>query len=95
MHHTYLIALSALFLLVFAVMLHSLVAHRRQHSSPDATAKRFYGPTGTVQWFWASVPLAILALVSFALLRSAEDSETAASQKPALAAVTHHAETRK
>ena len=93
MHHTYLLALSALFLLVFAVMLHSLVAHRRQHASLDATARRFYGPTGSVQWLWASVPLAILAIVGFTLLQSAEasnESNTAAdkavgSMKTALA----------
>lgn len=89
MHHTYLLALSALFLLVFAVMLHSLIAHRRQQASSDAAARRFYGPTGTVQWLWASVPLAILAAVSIALLSSADDSAPTTTPKTTIA--TNHA----
>ena len=64
MHHNYMIAISALFLLVFAVMIHSMARHR--HTSGQ-TSTRFAGPTGSSQWIWATIPLLILALVNVAL----------------------------
>jgi heme/copper-type cytochrome/quinol oxidase subunit 2 len=54
------IAIGVLFVLVFAIMLYSLIAHRR---ASEHGAHRFFGPTGTVQWLWALVPFAILAFI--------------------------------
>jgi heme/copper-type cytochrome/quinol oxidase subunit 2 len=54
------IAIGVLFVLVFAIMLHSLIAHRR---ASEHGAHRFFGPTGTVQWLWTLVPFAILAFI--------------------------------
>ena len=69
MHHNYMIAISALFLLVFAVMIHSMARHRR---TSGQTSARFSGPTGSSQWIWATIPLLILGLVNVALFRGAD-----------------------
>jgi len=74
LHHSYLIALGALFVVVFAIMIRSLAAHRR---AADETATRFLGPTGKVQWLWAMLPIAILVGIDVALI--------AAPDRPAIA----------
>ncbi len=77
LHHSYLIALSALFVVVFTIMIFSLARHRRA----GGAAARFSGPTGTGQWLWAMVPIAILVSVDLALI-------DAAGERPPLAAPT-------
>lgn len=84
LHNSYLIALSTLFALVFAIMIHSLIMHRRKLGS---SARRFFGPSGTVQWFWAMVPIAILASVDFALIEAPQYRSSAPPKKIELAAV--------
>ncbi|MBS1226984.1 MAG: cytochrome c oxidase, subunit [Proteobacteria bacterium] len=79
LHHSYLIVLGALFVAVFAIMIHSLAAHRR---ATGETATRFLGPTGTVQWLWAMVPIAILIGVDCALIDAPDRPPTA---RPAIA----------
>lgn len=60
LHAYYMIAIGVLFVLVFAIMIHSLIAHRRTSAQGP---HRFFGPTGTVQWLWTLVPFAILAFI--------------------------------
>ena len=75
-HNSYLIAISALFVLVFVIMLYSLI----RHVEPGETASRFGGPTGRVQWLWALVPMAILGAVNLALIEPSGDHKV--SQQP-------------
>lgn len=63
-HNNYLLAISALFTLIFAIMLYSLIRHRKADDAP----RRFGGATGRVQWLWALVPMVILGLVNIALI---------------------------
>ena len=68
-HNSYLLAVSMLFALVFAIMLYSLI----RHSKPGDAPCRFRGPTGRVQWLWALVPMAILGVVNVALIDRTDD----------------------
>jgi len=83
MYHNSVIAISALFLLVFAVIIQSMRQHR---SASGQTSSRFGGPTGRSQWIWATIPLLILALVNIALFRGDDRHET--TLKPTAATVT-------
>ena len=81
-HNSYLIAVSALFALVFAIMLYSLIRHRKPGDAP----RRFRGPTGRVQWLWALVPMVILGVVNVALIDRTDDQRHVAGEKIELAA---------
>ena len=83
LHHYYLIILSALFIVVFAIMIHSLARHRR---AAGPAAARFSGPTGTGQWLWAMVPIAILVSVDLALIGAADERRPLAAPTITLAA---------
>ena len=82
MHHSYMIALSALFIVVFVIIIYSMIKHRK---ASGASAGSFFGPTGGVQWFWALVPLVILGFVNFALIDVADDQASAIPKKIELA----------
>ena len=84
MHNNYMIVISALFAVVFAIMITSMIKHRRacRHS-----AAKFTGTTGAVQWFWALVPLVILAFIDVSLIVIPEDRSATAPKKIELAAV--------
>ena len=82
LHHSYLIALGALFIAVFAIMIFSLARHRRAGGTPA----RFSGPTGTGQWLWAMVPIAILVSVDLALIDAAGERHAPAAPTITLAA---------
>ena len=82
-HHTYVILISILFVLVFALMIHSLA---RQRKAVSASPSPFGGPTGHVQWLWALVPLAILGYVNAALIDAPDARHTATGRKIELAA---------
>ena len=84
LHNSYLIALSTLFAVVFAIMIYSLARHRRSAGEPMA---RFFGPSGSVQWLWAMIPIAILAGIDFALIETPEDRSSMAPKKIELAVV--------
>jgi cytochrome c oxidase subunit 2 len=64
-HNEFMLVITALFVVVFAIMIYSMVKHRK--SSGQVPAK-FTGPTGTVQWLWALVPFAILLFIDFVLM---------------------------
>jgi len=73
MHNHYVIAITAIFALVFVIMLASLIRYRKPGDEPS----RFGGPTGRVQWLWALVPMAILGAVNIALLEPSGDHKVA------------------
>lgn len=59
------IIISTLFAVVFAIMIYSMVKHRKSQGHQPA---KFTGPTGTVQWLWALVPFAILIFIDYILV---------------------------
>ncbi len=64
-HNEFMLIIAALFVVVFAIMIYSMIAHRKSAGRPPA---RFTGPAGGVQWFWVLVPFAILLLIDFVLM---------------------------
>ena len=70
MHDSFMIVLSTLFVVVFAIMMHSMFKHRR---NCDHSTAKLTGANGTVQWLWALVPFAILAFVDIALINAPKD----------------------
>jgi cytochrome c oxidase subunit 2 len=64
-HNEFMLIITILFVVVFAIMIYSMIRHRK--SSGHAPAK-FTGPTGTLQWFWAFIPFAILLFIDFVLM---------------------------
>ena len=88
MHFDFMIAISILFVLMFAVMLRTMVQHHRAQMNADQASgqamsqanKRFGGPQGRSQWIWAVVPLLILGAVNFELIRGAIEEESGGEQ---------------
>ena len=64
-HNEFMLIITLLFVVVFAIMIYSMVKHRK--SVGHAPAK-FTGPTGAIQWFWAIVPFGILLFIDFVLM---------------------------
>ena len=64
-HNEFMIIIGILFAVVFAIMIYSMVKHRK--SVGHAPAK-FTGPTGAIQWVWALVPFAILLFIDFVIM---------------------------
>ncbi len=64
-HNEFMIIIGVLFTVVFAIMIYSMIKHRKSVGHPPA---KFSGPTGTVQWIWALVPFAILLFIDFVLM---------------------------
>jgi len=65
MHNEFMLIITALFVVVFAIMIYSMIKHRKSVGHQPA---KFSGPTGTVQWLWALVPFAILLFIDFVLM---------------------------
>jgi cytochrome c oxidase subunit 2 len=64
-HNEFMLVITILFVVVFAIMIYSMVRHRKSIGHQPA---KFTGPTGAVQWFWALVPFAILLFIDFILM---------------------------
>ena len=64
-HNQFMIIITALFVVVFAIMLYSMIKHRKSAGAEPAT---FNGPKGKIQWFWTLVPFAILLFIDFVLM---------------------------
>lgn len=64
-HNEFMIIIGVLFTVVFAIMIYSMIKHRK---SVGHQAAKFSGPTGTVQWIWALVPFGILLFIDFVLM---------------------------
>ena len=65
MHNEFMIIITVLFVVVFAIMIYSMIKHRKSVGHQPA---KFSGPTGSVQWFWALVPFALLLFIDFVLM---------------------------
>ncbi len=64
-HNEFMLIITALFVAVFAIMIYSMIKHRKSAGHQPA---KFSGPTGTVQWIWALVPFGILLFIDFVLM---------------------------
>ena len=64
-HNEFMLVITVLFVVVFAIMIYSMIKHRK--SSGHAPSK-FTGPTSALQWFWALIPFAILLFIDFILM---------------------------
>jgi len=64
-HNEFMIIIGVLFVVVFAIMIYSMIKHRKSVGHRPA---QFAGPTGTVQWVWALIPFAILLFIDFVLM---------------------------
>ena len=65
MHNQFMVIITALFVVVFAIMIYSMVKHRK---STGAQPAGFSGPSGALQWFWVLVPFAMLLFIDFVLM---------------------------
>ncbi len=64
-HNEFMLIITAIFVVVFAVMVYSMLKHRKDAGHAPA---KFTGPTGTVQWIWTLVPFAILLFIDFVVM---------------------------
>ena len=64
-HNEFMLIITILFVVVFAIMIYSMIRHRKSIGHQPA---KFTGPTGGLQWFWALVPFAILLFIDFILM---------------------------
>ena len=64
-HNEFMLIITILFLVVFAIMIYSMIKHRKSVGHQPA---KFTGPTSGLQWFWAFVPFAILLFIDFILM---------------------------
>lgn len=64
-HNEFMIIITVLFVVVFAIMAYSMIKHRKSIGHEPA---QFTGPTGKVQWLWTLVPFGILLFIDFILM---------------------------
>jgi cytochrome c oxidase subunit 2 len=64
-HNEFMLIITLLFVVVFAIMIYSMIKHRKSVGHQPAS---FTGPTGRIQWFWALVPFGILLFIDFVLM---------------------------
>ena len=64
-HNEFMLIITILFVAVFAIMIYSMIKHRKSVGHRPA---KFTGPTGGLQWLWALVPFAILLFIDFVLM---------------------------
>lgn len=94
MHTSYMIALSALFATVFVVMIGSLIWHRQRCLRSVAGFSGLTGTHGAGQWFWALLPLLILAGINLSLLLPQATAQAKNPPRIKLAAATAQVEHR-
>jgi cytochrome c oxidase subunit 2 len=64
-HNEFMVIITVLFVVVFAIMIYSMIKHRKRAGHEPA---KFSGPTGALQWFWVLVPFGILLFIDFVLM---------------------------
>lgn len=64
-HNQFMVIITVLCVVVFAIMLYSMIRHRQNSAHASATLS---GPRGLVQWIWILVPFAIILFIDFALM---------------------------
>lgn len=65
MHNEFMLIITVLFVVVFAVMIYSMIKHRK---SVGAKPAQFSAPKNGLEWFWAIIPFAILLFIDFILM---------------------------
>jgi cytochrome c oxidase subunit 2 len=64
-HNEFMLIITGIFVVVFAIMTYSMIKHRKSVGHQPA---KFTGPTGRLQWIWALVPFAILLFIDFVVM---------------------------
>jgi cytochrome c oxidase subunit 2 len=64
-HNEFMLIITVLFVEVFAIMIYSMIRHRKSAGIEPA---QFSGPAGRLQWFWVLVPFAILLFIDLVLM---------------------------
>ena len=65
-HNEFMLIITALFVVVFAIMIYSMINHRKR--AGHAARQVPTGPKGGLQWFWALLPFGILLFIDFILM---------------------------
>jgi cytochrome c oxidase subunit 2 len=65
LHGYFMLAMTVLFVVVFAITLYSLAKHRKGTGPQPG---KVVEPGGTVQWLWATIPFAILLFIDYVLI---------------------------
>jgi cytochrome c oxidase subunit 2 len=63
-HNLFMLIISVLFVLVFAIMAYSMIKHRKSQGHQAAT---FTQPNNAKQWFWVLVPFGILLFIDYVI----------------------------
>ncbi len=64
-HNEFMLIITILFVVVFAIMIYSMIKHRK---SVGHQAASFTGPRSALQWLWVLIPFAILLFIDFVLM---------------------------
>ena len=64
-HNEFMLVITILFVVVFAIMIYSMIRHRKSIGHQPAN---FTGPNSKLQWLWALIPFAILLFIDFILM---------------------------
>ena len=59
-HNEFMLIITILFVVVFAIMIYSMIRHRKSVGHQPAN---FTGPNSKLQWLWALIPFAILLFI--------------------------------
>ncbi len=64
-HNEFMLIITILFVVVFAIMIYSMIKHRKSVGHQPAN---FTGPRSALQWLWVLIPFAILLFIDFVLM---------------------------
>ena len=64
-HNEFMLIITILFVVVFAIMIYSMIKHRKSIGHQPAS---FSGPRSALQWLWVLIPFAILLFIDFVLM---------------------------
>jgi cytochrome c oxidase subunit 2 len=64
-HNEFMLIITILFVVVFAIMIYSMIKHRKSVGHRPAN---FTGPRSALQWLWVLIPFAILLFIDFILM---------------------------
>ena len=64
-HNEFMLIITILFVVVFAIMIYSMIKHRKSVGHQPAG---FTGPRSALQWLWVLIPFAILLFIDFVLM---------------------------
>ena len=64
-HNEFMLIITVLFVAVFAIMIYSMIKHRKSIGHQPAN---FTGPRNALQWLWVLIPFAILLFIDFILM---------------------------